>query len=1331
MEKTGIRWFPFLIVFGLVSGYLPAPRAQTSTAGTIQGQVRNDATPPRGVPGATVILTNQRTGIRSKTSTLSDGSYIINTVQPGTYTITASCRGCNDLPDSSISDFVVRLSEHNLIEPPPLIVQSASLEQAPTIVQSRISPSFAMTEAEVERLAHSAAALGSRNLGGEQLWLLPSPGPHAPDDLILPDSPSLVSPRDTDTQPPSPKPAPAPSSPQSSGGGGGVPAPPAPESKYQQVVNTSNATRSGSFSERQLRALPLPGTRTFDDLVFLVPGVAPPPQTSSRAVGPGIGPGVGTSGQFAVNGLRSRANNFTVDGSDNNDEDIGVRRQGFTALLPQSIESVQEFYIATLLPTPQFGRNLGGQVNAVSQSGGSEYHGTLYGYLTDKLLKARDAFDLTGGPFNFPILRPRDGAAVLVDGRALEPVNPVEGKDKFTRAQYGMVFGGPIVKEKTLFFTSLEHQDINASKESHFAVPTVAERGFLGSGEGFPTFQLYPTSEVGDAFFSLFPFPNNPRGPYRENTFTQILPASAVGTIFSTRLDHQVKAFNRDHLLTGRYNFADDNTIIPTTGGALFSSQRALVRTQNLSLFANSIFSPQVMNEFRFSYGRTRLRFDEVERDPLLLPSKLLPNEKFLLNAPAFGNFTLPGAPPQYKRLCRGSGNETKGSYTPCAAAMANEQVGIEDILGGPLGQVIVSGFSPIGVDVFHFPQGRVNNTFQFADTFFYNLPRQRFTAGVDIRRIQLNSSLERNFRPLAVFNGVRDRSSNRFGPFRGQIPARANDTLVLGTDLAALGVPTGFFQTLAVARDSTIGLRYLENNLFLADQIRVRPNFTLTLGVRYELNTVPEDVNRHTEFDTSLPELQKFFALERIVPGGSGLSGLELFLAGRTKIYRLDNNNVAPHVAFAWDPLGDGKTSIRAGYGIYYDQIPGAVISQSRNLFPCFLTINSGGLAKQIIINGNTITVFQTFNPAGGRVQGTLNNYTIDSLRSTIPSLVLKQPFPVNDEVDYLVLLTGIAIAPFTGPTAGFIFPADDLVTPYSQHWGLTIEREIKSDFLLSAAYAGTRGVHLLRFATPNLGLNSLLRVDGVRQISTFQIALSGTGNPLRRRFPFLGSYTSIESDVNSTYHSLQLQLNKRFSHGIQFTTAYTWSHTIDEVSDIFDLAGARTLPQDSFNRRGERGDANFDVRHRFVYSAIWDLPFFEQHKLLGGWQLASIGTFQIGQPYSVLSSIDANEDGNLTDRVAPGATDPLRTGASRNTFRAPGIATVDLAVNKTFWLTTRQKLEFRSEFFNLFNRTHFGIPVNQLFFGGYGVRPATEKIFVDTRLPARTIQFALKYSF
>ena len=1085
------------------------------------------------------------------------------------------------------------------------------------------------------------------------------------------------------------------------------------ESDVALLANTTNATRGGNFDERFLLALPLPGVRSFDDLAFLVPGVAPPPLSIGTNVGPGIGPGVGTTGQFSVNGLRSRSNNFTIDGSDNNDEEVGVRRQGFTSLVPQSIESLQEFQISTLLPEPQYGRNMGAQVNAVSRSGGSGYHGTLYGFLTAKALRARDAFDSDAGPSSVRLSG--NGKPATLDGAPLTVSIPVGGKNPYTRAQYGLVFGGPI-GARTHFFGSFEHQDINASRESHFAVPTINERGVYSSGgsglrltNGAPVF---PASLTGNSFLSLFPFPNNPGGPYRGNTFTEVLPASADGTIYSVKLDHNLRAFGRDHNLTGRYNSTDDDTTLPVTGEAIFSTLRALVNTQDVALSFNSAISSATANQFRFSFGRTNLAFKEV-RNSFLRPSSLLPDVPFLLNARLLFNAALGGGNPAFFSI---PSSDTESGFGPIP--------GLATTGTGPIGQVKASGYSPLGVDVFNFPQGRTNNTFEYADTLISSKGRHRLTAGFDIRQTRLNSFLDRNFRPLAVFSGALDIADEQLATrFGNPVP------FYFGRDYLAAGAATGFFQTLTNGdADSNIRLRYWQNDFFLADQFRVRSNLSLTFGVRYELNTVPTEADRRIESTFSSPEVKAFADVEK---AAFGASGLEQFLGGRKKIFRLDKNNFAPHVAFAWDPFGRGKTSVRGGYGIYYDQILGAVISQSRNVFPTFLTLNLGGFNTNFDVNdpeGSALLShpFVSANPSAVfGVRGTLNKFD--------PG----KGFTVVEGVLAAALLTNLAAGP------GFVLPANDLVTPYSQHWGLTLEHQFSKDFLASAAYVGTRGAHLLRFATPNLGPNAIPLVNQVQgqgvpglpnAIFPVLFGLSVPPNinaATLRPFPLLGSFNSIESDANSTYHSLQLQLIKRFSRGIQFTTAYTWSHAIDEVSDLFDLEGARALPQNSLDRRAERADANYDVRHRFVYSLIWDLPIFEQSKILGGWQVGSIGTFQTGQPYSVLFCCDLNLDGNLTDRVDPGAVNPS-TGR-RNPFRAPGVATVNLSVNKFFRFTERHKIEFRSEFFNLFNRTNFGIPVHQLYFGGYTAEPATEnnRLFIDTRVPARTIQFALKYSF
>ncbi|HEX8069881.1 MAG TPA: carboxypeptidase-like regulatory domain-containing protein, partial [Pyrinomonadaceae bacterium] len=263
----------------------------------------------------------------------------------------------------------------------------------------------------------------------------------------------------------------------------GTPAPtPAPaltaeETDIRARVNASDASRGGAFTEEEVSTLPIGGrtvVRSFDELALLLPGVAPPPQTLGSVAGPGVGAGVGSAGQFSVNGLRSRANNFTVDGSDNNDEDIGVRRQGFVALNSQPIESVKEYQAITLLAPAQFGRNIGAQVNAVSKSGGNGTHGTLYGYFNSSQLNARNPFDTAFGNPTFA-LRAGNNQSVLLDGQPIFVRNGSGGEDSFTFGQAGFAFGGPLEPARGpdrpprfFYFVSAEGYINNAVREESF-----------------------------------------------------------------------------------------------------------------------------------------------------------------------------------------------------------------------------------------------------------------------------------------------------------------------------------------------------------------------------------------------------------------------------------------------------------------------------------------------------------------------------------------------------------------------------------------------------------------------------------------------------------------------------------------------------------------------------------------------------------------------------------------------------------------------------------------------------------------------------------------------
>ncbi|MBV9957838.1 MAG: carboxypeptidase regulatory-like domain-containing protein, partial [Acidobacteria bacterium] len=291
--------------------------------------------------------------------------------------------------------------------------------------------------------------------------------------ILSPETTAVTTPTPTPTGSPVPTASPTQSPAATQANAGNV----APESpNILSEINTTDARRGGAFTDEEVSTLPLGSktlTRTFDDLALLLPGVAAPPQTVGNGTGPGIGAGVGTSGQFAVNGLRSRANNFTVDGSDNNDEDIGVRRQGFFALVPQPVESIQEFQVITLLAPAQFGRNIGAQVNAVSKSGGNAMHGTIFGFFNSSQLNAPNAFDSTGGSAAATPLKVGSQSVISCTtnanclagiGAPITTRNPSSStEDSFTLGQGGFVLGGPLVPNRMFYFISAEGQNLNAN----------------------------------------------------------------------------------------------------------------------------------------------------------------------------------------------------------------------------------------------------------------------------------------------------------------------------------------------------------------------------------------------------------------------------------------------------------------------------------------------------------------------------------------------------------------------------------------------------------------------------------------------------------------------------------------------------------------------------------------------------------------------------------------------------------------------------------------------------------------------------------------------------
>jgi hypothetical protein len=1158
--------------------------------------------------------------------------------------------------------------------------------------------------------------------------------------------------------------------------------------RSEPLIQKFEATRRHVFLPEVMQALPVPGTRSFDHFALLAPGVLPPPETAGGGAGPGVSAGVGTAGQFAINGLPGRENNFTIDGADNNDEDIGTRRQGFIMTVPQPIESIQELQVITALGDARFGRNIGGQVNALTRSGGmGDFHGTLYGYLTDNRLNARGAFDQTseGVPAGFTPRRASDGEFVRLDGAPLIRQNPSSGEDQLTRLQLGLAVGGKLTNDNdTSYFISAERQDVRADREAHFAVPTIRQRGAFESGDtglllvsARGRTPLYPASVPGDAIFSLFPFPNNPRGPYGENTYSAVLPADGHGTRLSLKVDRDLEGdvpatqwwktlfTHKAHIsqINGRYNFTDEVSTLPVTGRAIFSSLRPRVRTHNLSGFINRSLSGSTSDTIRLSVGHTRLSFDE-RRDGLLLNSSALPSTPFLLNAPLLLNVTRPNSngtlnPPSFF-----SANGASGSAL--LASLGYQNVTQTEQITGPLGQVFIAGFSPLGVDVENFPQTRSNITYQLADTVTSTYKGQIFTFGVDVRHTSINSTLDRNFRPRAVFHGL---PATAFANVLERPGGGALQTGgLLGTTLAAAGVPTGLFQTLSTVPDSSLGLRFTQANLFFQDQWRMRPNLHLTAGIRYELNTIPDTVGRRLEtaFDPTelraLAEQASRFCQPNVRCNDLVGAITTAFPADFRASFGSDRNDFDVRVGFAWAPSRLGNTSIRGGFGTYSGQFPAIVIDQFRNAFPDFLPLNLANFTPR---DGNRTFLFNLASPAlqqllprpGERVPAAIIPRTLNQILTINPLAFL-----VNQISD----LQSLSLSP-TAFGLDLILPQPNLQPPYSYHYGLTVEQQFRNDYLISVAYVGTRGLQLLRVTTPKRGLNDsrFATPVTVRPLTDDQPFpfFEGQIRPAQTEFisqSFAIAPTYFESSSQSNYHSLQIDFRKRYGNGILVGSALTYSHSIDDASDFFDTAGAFSLPQNSI-RGSERASSNFDVRLRSTTHFVID---FQKRRgrapkgrlgsafysLLSNLQLAGIFTAQGGQPYTVNSALDINRDGNLTDRLntdagiirdssggpvqlrlAPGvrtrdllAPNGLDGSVGRNTFRAPPVYTFDLSITETIPVGEHNRFLVRLEFFNLFNRTNYGIPERILESPGFGTS-------ISTLTPPRTIQFVGKFQF
>jgi hypothetical protein len=590
--------------------------------------------------------------------------------------------------------------------------------------------------------------------------------------------------------------------------------------------------------------------------------------------------------------------------------------------------------------------------------------------------------------------------------------------------------------------------------------------------------------------------------------------------------------------------------------------------------------------------------------------------------------------------------------------------------------QLGLGGYSSIGNadgDVF-----RTYSVFQVQDTITFNHGKHSIALGGEINRMLLDSKAY--FVRMGVYYFLGYESGNPVA-----------DML--------LGMPSLFADTLG---DPSRDYRSTGLNGFFEDTYHLRPGFTVTLGMRYELQTAPiETDNRLAMFSPANAAAGVISTLHPEAPPGMVFSGDPGF---PRSLVPTRKKNFGPRVGFAWDVFGNGKTSLRSGYGIFYDQAPIMAYVDS------------------------------SLNPP----QSPLYYYSPNPFAPNVMSN------PVVG-ISYIPQTQAQADTPGTQvpPLPNMFGPGITNVSPYVEQWNLSIERAVTSDLGLTVAYVGNSGTHLL----------------GTVDANQPQF-IPGNTNALnaqqRRPYPLYSLNFDHMTGFSSNYNALQVSANKRLRHGVGFVASYTWSKTIDYDSQsltYFHIQGQPVLPQNTFDLHAERGLSAFDVPQRLVISGTWQFPGFDKRqeglaRLIGGWELSGIFSANSGFPFTVVDSLNPSftEEYGPTDRpnlvgnpnagphtVAKwfntGAFQALSPGdgfgdAGRNIVRGPGIQNLDLSLAKNIDLREPYRLQFRAEFFNALNHANFLPPINDIASPNFGQ-------ITQTSTDNREMQFGLKFIF
>ena len=643
----------------------------------------------------------------------------------------------------------------------------------------------------------------------------------------------------------------------------------------------------------------------------------------------------------------------------------------------------------------------------------------------------------------------------------------------------------------------------------------------------------------------------------------------------------------------------------------------------------------------------------------------------------------------------------------PLGAAPVSPTFLISDIISQqPDGDTVLPGYfatsNTLGNAI---PFGGPQNLYQGYTSVSYQRGNHSFKFGGQYLQIRDNRTFGAFENAIADFVSVQDFINGNVQNYN--IAVNPNGEFPGGILNAPFGPPS-----------FTRHFRYNEVGVFGEDTWKIKPRLTLNAGLRWEYFGILHSPGSEKALDSNFYVGPGATTLEQISTG-QFIQTINQTGDLKDRFYKPDYTNFGPRIGLAYDLRGDGKTVVRGGYGIFY-------------------TRNFGNVLFNVIQNPPNYAVL---------IVGTANN----------PNT------PITANVAQYDALNGLSGQSYTSSARAL---DQDLRTAYANVWNVNVQHEFATNYIVSLAYAGSTGIHLYSLNNIN------------RRGSGVLLGQPGRLNPTISDINFRGN------GGHSSYNSFQARVDSRYieRYGLQFTAAYTWGHAIDNESSTFgdsyllSRVGNGVFGfQDAFNPAGDKGDADFDVRHRFVTSFNWDIPFAHNLKsgvtkaILDGWAVNGILSFRSGYPFTVFDTGQPNNNGSQAIRPTivgpipktmgdaeptpgvggtfnyldlssfaptPSVNGPFTGTIGRNTFRAPWQQNWGVSFFRNINIKEAMKLQFRAEFFNLWNHANMFVSggTNNIDGNATGFVQATRGgLFTNINNvdQHRNIQLALKFIF